>query len=259
MNNSLFFGFKLKPILKVSLAGIFIALACIFNKVVAINYIPVVPFVRISFGGPAIIMFSSFLLGPIYGMLIGGFSDILGYLVFDIKMYPYYPSITLTYVLLGFISGIIFYFFTKFKNEKISRIVLYVSLSIIFILLSIFIFTSTTWTIFDNIIIIEYWLKFTLFGVMLILFGVMITYLEIFSSRSKKDELINIFSLALGMFVLELFVMTIFGSLMKSVAFGFNIFFVILLLQGVTMFFNIPFNVFVFYVTFKHGKKYFMM
>lgn len=256
MNNSLFFGFKLRPVLKVSLAGIFIALVCIFNKVVAINYIPVVPFVRISFGGPALIIFASFLLGPIYGALIGGFSDILGYFVFDIKMFPYYPSITLTYILLGFLSGLIFYFVPRFKNEKLSRIILYTFLSIIFLILSIFIFISNEWVMFDNIIKVELWLKFVLVIGMVVLFTIMIFYLEILNKRKNEDNKMNIFSIALGMFILEVIVMTLFGSLMKSIAFGFNIFFVILLLQSVTMFFNIPFNVFIFYGTVNHAKNF---
>lgn len=256
MNNSLLFGFKLKPILKVSLAGIFIALACIFNKIVAINYIPVVPFVRISFGGPAIIIFASFLLGPLYGAMIGGFSDILGYLIFDIKAYPYYPSITLTYVLLGLVAGFLFYFLSHFKNEKLSRIILYSSLSIIYILTTVFILTSSEWIIFDNIVKLELWLKLLLVSVTTILLSFMIVYLELLAKRHKYHNEMNIFSITLGMFILDLFVLTIFGTLMKSIAFGFNIFFVILLLQAMTMFFNIPFNVFVFYATFNVGKRF---
>ena len=61
---------NLSPIQKICLAGLFTALAVIMQKVVAVNYIPVLPFVRVSFCGPALIIFASILLGPIYGALV---------------------------------------------------------------------------------------------------------------------------------------------------------------------------------------------
>ena len=51
-------------------------------------------------------------------------------------------------------------------------------------------------------------------------------------------------------------VMTIVGSLMKSIAFGFDIFLTIFIFQAITMFFNIPFNVIVFCTTLYQAKKY---
>ena len=65
------FKYNLKPIQKICLSGLFIALTVILQKVIAINYIPVIPFVRVSMGGPALIIFSSVFFGPIYGMIIG--------------------------------------------------------------------------------------------------------------------------------------------------------------------------------------------
>lgn len=256
MKNSLLFGFPLKIVTKVSFAGIFIALACIFNKVVAINYIPIVPFVRISFGGPAVIIFASFLLGPIYGALIGGFSDMLGYLVFDIKAFPYFPSITFTYVLLGFVSGILFYFVPKIKNNNLSRIIIYTSFSVIYVLATLYIVLSNSITMFDNTLVLEVWMKIVIPLIMLLLFGFLILFLEIFNKRQKDKINMNVFSIALMMFILELFVMTIVGSLMKSIAFGFDIFLTIFIFQAITMFFNIPFNVIVFCTTLYQAKKF---
>ena len=54
--------FKLKtnlPVIqKIALAAVFISLIAVLQKVVAVNYIPGLPFFRISFGGPALIIFS---------------------------------------------------------------------------------------------------------------------------------------------------------------------------------------------------------
>lgn len=257
MKNNLFFGFPLKVVTKVAFAGIFIALACIFNKVVAINYIPIVPFVRISFGGPAIIIFASFLLGPIYGALIGGFSDILGYLIFDIKAYPYFPSITLTYVLLGLCSGILLYFAPKIKNIKLSRIIIYLSFSLIYILVTLYVTLNDTVQLFDNVLVIDLWIKITIPLLALLLFASLIIFIEFINKKMKnKDLVINVFALTLMLFILELFVMTIFGSLMKAIAFGLDAFLVILIFQLGALFFNIPFNVIVFYGILSQAKKY---
>ena len=94
-----FFKTNLTTIQKICLSGLLMALVVIFQKVFAINYLAFAPFVRISFGGPALIIFSSILLGPIYGALIGMGSDLLGYLIFDPRMYPPYLQITAIYTL----------------------------------------------------------------------------------------------------------------------------------------------------------------
>ena len=44
---------------KICLTGLFIALSMVLQKVIAVNYIAAFPFVRLSFGGPALIIFSS--------------------------------------------------------------------------------------------------------------------------------------------------------------------------------------------------------
>ena len=113
--------YQLSMIQKISLAGIFIILIALFQKVFAVNYIPVLPFVRISFGGPALIIFSSILLGPWFGLLVGAASDIVGFYIFDPKMFGSAPffQITFIYALLGFGSFFIYEFFQVIKNEKL--------------------------------------------------------------------------------------------------------------------------------------------
>lgn len=91
------FKTNLSVIQKICLAGLFIALIVILQKVVAINYLAFAPFIRVSFGGPALIIFASILLGPIYGGLIGMASDLLGYLIFDPRMYPPYFHLGIIY------------------------------------------------------------------------------------------------------------------------------------------------------------------
>ena len=82
---------NLSLVQKICLAGIFIPLVAIFQKVFAINYISIIPFVRISFGGAALIIFSSILLGPWFGLFVGAMSDIVGFFIFDPKMFGAMP------------------------------------------------------------------------------------------------------------------------------------------------------------------------
>ena len=92
---------KLDTVQKITLSGVFLALVIVFTRFLAIQYIPVIPFVRISLG-PALIIFSSLLLGPIYGDVIGGLSDFLGILLVpNPQGFMINPFITLIYTLLG--------------------------------------------------------------------------------------------------------------------------------------------------------------
>ena len=110
---------NMSVIQKICLAGLFIALVTVLQKVVAINYLAFAPFMRISLGGPALIMFSSVLLGPVYGMIVGIASDLLGYLVFDASGLPPFLQITAIYAVLGFVSYFVFSLVFSIKNRKV--------------------------------------------------------------------------------------------------------------------------------------------
>ena len=110
---------RLTPIQKICLSGLFIAITTVLQKVLAINYIPIIPFLRISLGGPAMIIFSSVFLGPLYGFVIGAASDVLGYFLLDPKMMGYLPQITAIYGLLGLVSFFIFWAFKLVKRNKL--------------------------------------------------------------------------------------------------------------------------------------------
>lgn len=244
-------GFKpLSIVHKIALAGLFTALAAILNKVLAVNYLAAVPFVRISFGGPAVIIFASILLGPLFGALVGGLSDVLGYLVFDMSAFPYAPWITLTYILLGFLAYYVFYVAKKIKNEKAMAITTYTTMGIIFVIASLLIIFSDKLQIFSAQYDLNLTLKIVLPLGMLALLAVIILsnyfFKNYFKKRTGDDELpFSIYQISFSLFILEIFVMVLFGSLMKAILFGFELFPVIVLFQAMTMFFNIPFTTFI--------------
>ena len=110
---------NITPIQKICLTGLFIALAVICQKVMAVNYIPALPFVRVSFCGPALIIFASVILGPFYGLIVGAASDLLGYLIFDPRTNPMFIQITAIYAVLGFASYFVFSFVRSITNRKL--------------------------------------------------------------------------------------------------------------------------------------------
>lgn len=102
---------------KITISALLIALTVICLKVIAIN--PGFSFVRISFG-PALIIFSSLYLGPVYGAVVGAGSDLLGAFVFPTGEYQ--PLFTLVYGVLGVLPWLLNFLFKKINNGKFAGI-----------------------------------------------------------------------------------------------------------------------------------------
>ena len=232
--------YNLTIVQKIALAGIFIVLIALFQKVFAVNYIPVLPFVRISFGGPALIIFASILLGPWFGLLVGAASDIIGFYIFDPKLMGTAPffQITFIYALLGFGSYFIYKLFTTIKNQKL---MFGIELgTFIALLIGLVLFVSldyqvdlTTW---ERVLIPT--VSFTLLGLTL--------FVQLFVSYKFKQKGIdiNVFNVGIACFVIEMTIMVAFGVAMKTWAFSSSSFLIILISQIIVAFFNIPLNTF---------------
>lgn len=239
---------NLAPIQKICLAGLFIALAVILQKVVAINYIPVLPFVRVSFCGPALIMFSSVLLGPIYGALVGMASDLLGYLIFDPRTYPPFLQITAIYTVLGFFSYFIFSLVRSVRNRKAMFGIEICFLSLIWIATSLFLFLNNQ---------VELVFKIVVPIVSGLLFIGLILFSIIYKGK-ENDPFISPLHICFASFVCDFLFLLLFGSLMKACAFGFSLFVTIFLCQALVMFVNVMLDT-VFISSFqKFTKKYFL-
>ena len=225
---------------KIALAGIFIILIALFQKIFAVNYIPVLPFVRISFGGPALIIFSSILLGPWFGLLVGAASDIVGFYIFDPKMFGSAPffQITFIYALLGFASFFIYKLFQVVKNERLL-------LSIEVVIFAILLVGLTLFSALDYEIDLALVYRILIPVGSLILLGLTL-FTQIFVSRffKKREININVISVGFACFVIELTIMVAFGVLMKWWAFSGSTFLIILVSQIIVAFFNIPLNTF---------------
>lgn len=108
--------FKIKPVLKITLSALFIALTIVASKFLPISNVFSLPFLRISLG-PTILIFAGILLGPFYGALTGLLSDLVGF-IFDTTGYAYNPLFSLTYLLYGLIPGLLVFLLKKNKFSK---------------------------------------------------------------------------------------------------------------------------------------------
>ena len=232
--------YNLSMVQKIALAGIFIVLIALFQKIFAVNYIPVLPFVRISFGGPALIIFSSILLGPWFGLLVGAASDIIGFYIFDPKMMGSAPffQITFIYALLGFASFFIYKFFQTIKKEKLLLTIEIVVFSVLLVGLTLFsaldydVDLSTVYRILIPVV------SFILLALTLV------TQLLVSKFFKKREVESNVISTGFACFVIEMTIMVAFGVLMKWWAFSGSTFLIILVSQIIVAFFNIPLNTF---------------
>ena len=225
---------------KIALSGIFIVLIALFQKVFAVNYIPVLPFVRISFGGPALIIFSSILLGPFFGLLIGAASDIIGFYIFDPKLMGAMPlfQITLLYAMLGFGSYFIYKIVTLIKNEKVMLITESSFFAVLLVGVTLFSILYDN----DQFLI---WHRVLIQCVSLILLALTL-FTQIFLNKYFKNKEMDVSPVHVGFasFIIEVVIMLLFGVAMKTWAFGSGMFLIILVCQVVVAFFNIPLNTF---------------
>ena len=228
---------------KIVVAGLLMVMAMIFQKVFAVNYIAVIPFLRISLGGPAVIILSSIWLGPLYGLVVGLGSDVLGYLILDPKNNAFFPQITAIYALLGLSAYFVFFIIKRIKSRKMFFIEIIAMLAV-YTFVTIFLFVNKEIKLYSSTYVLELWQKFLITGILLLLFLIIILFIYFFNRRHKDkfDTSFDVYQISFACFFLELFVMVNFGTVMKGMAFGFMTYPMILICQIIVMFINIPLN-----------------
>lgn len=246
---------------KITISGLLIALVVILQKVIAINYISLVPFVRISFGGCALIIFASIFLGPGYGLVVGLMSDVLGYLIFDPKTMGFFPQITAIYTLMGVASYFFFVLVRFIKNKKLMIFIEYGTFAALLVGISLFFAFSNSITLYSQVYEIELWQKIVIPIVMAVLFAFLVV-MNIFTDRYFKKKiddqlLFNVYQISFACFLIEVIVMVIFGTLMKGLAFGFTTYPAILVAQILVAFFNIPINTFIISYALRITKRFY--
>lgn len=231
---------------KIVISAMMMVLTMVLQKIAAVNYISVVPFLRISFGGPALIILSSIWLGPLYGLFVGAGSDILGYFILDPKNNTFFPQITAIYALLGFASYFVFKLIKAIKSRHLMFGIEISTIAILLAVISIYLLCNNEIKLYSSTYDLQWWHKLLIISGLFILFGFIIVFTFMYCKKTKdkyENNTFNIYQISFASLILEVFVMLIFGSVMKGFAFGFSTFPAIILCQSMVLFINIAINI----------------
>lgn len=234
---------KISQVQKITLSALLLALTIILTRVTPLQNFPLIPWVRISLG-PALIIFSSILLGPFYGAIVGAGSDILGIVLFPNALgYGINPLFTLVYGLLGVLPWLIYIIFKRVKNYRIPMICTIIAAILIFAALVYFIFFSTLISDNYNFEIYHKWIIISIAFVLLV--GTIISLFFINRYYVKKyGEIYSPYKIAFVCLLNEFLLMLILNSFVKTITFEVN-YWIIFFAQAIVFFIDVPLNTFV--------------
>lgn len=234
---------KLTQVHKMVFAALLLVLTIIFTRITPLQNIPIIPWIRISLG-PALIIFTSIYLGPLYGAIVGAGSDILGILIVPNALgYGINPLFTVVYGLLGVVPYLIYLLVKRIKNPHIPFICLIAISSLLFIIAIYFLFFSPT--VLENYDFqgIYNWLILAIAFVLLLGNVVAIYFINRFYKK-RYGEIYSPYKIAFVSLISELLVLTLLNSFAKTFTFNVN-FWVIFFAQVVVFFIDVPLNTFV--------------
>lgn len=241
------------PVFKICISGLILALTIIFTRFLSFQNIPAIPFVRISLG-PALIIFASIALGPLYGGIVGGASDILGILLVPNSLgYAINPWFTLIYTLLGILPWCFFKLFSKFNNEKVSLI------SFTSILFGLWLFVLI-FGLCNNVIggkTFEIYQKVLIFSISFVL--IVLTFIAVIfiGKHFKKTNDVSVMNIATTSLLSEILVMLIGNTICKSIFFEID-FMTMLFFQTIVFFIDVPLNTLIVSYLIKLTNKVFL-
>ena len=131
---------KLSIVQKMALAAMLLIVDLIATRIAGAFSIPNFPFVRISFG-PMVVIYSSLLLGPLFGAVVGAGADLLGMLLFA-QGGPINFVITVIYGLLGVLPWLLALGTKRIRTTLKKPWVLYGALAVLWGLLLVLLFAT---------------------------------------------------------------------------------------------------------------------
>ena len=241
--------FKIKPIQKITLAAMLLILTVVGTRIPALFSIPSLEFVRLSLG-PAFIIFSSIILGPLYGAFIGAASDLLGAIVFPQTLGTIgtiNPFITLMYGLMGLIAWLVFFLIKKVKKTKALSLSMFIAIAVMYVFLVVYVIANNSITSFGGKVYpLSIPVKVIVISLASILTaGFVISYIYFAKYFEKKYQniatIIDFRQISFIVFVCEVLICLIMGSVVKSFMYGVD-FLVIFFIQSIMFFIDIILN-----------------
>lgn len=215
---------------KICFCALFIALTIILSRFFSLPGLFGLPFLKISFAN-SVVLFSSFYLGPLRGLIVGGASDCLGAILF-----PQGGGFNPLYTIPALLTGLFPFLFYKFlKFSKLEKKIPFV---LIFIL-SFFSLFTLFYFIFNDYLVsgsksyyIDLWQKIVLVllaFILSIIYIVTIIYIKYKFKDKKVNKNYNIYSLATSMFLTYFLIKIPIGSLIMTFLLNYSFLFIFFL------------------------------
>lgn len=223
---------------KISYTALFTALTVILSRFFAIPGLFGLPFLKISFAN-SVVIFSSFYLGPFWGMIVGGAADVLGAVLF-----PQGGGFNPIYTIPALLTGLAPYYLYKLseisKLEKKIPTFLIIILSVFFIFTTIILFTNDQIISGKTVYVFTQAQKIT-FVCLILCFSIFYIGISIFIRIKFKDKKINqeynMNSLLSSIFLTYMLIKIPISSAIKTYMLNYDFLFV-LFLQLLTGFFT---------------------
>ncbi len=125
---------RYSPVQRIVIAAMMLALATLATIISKMVSIPIFRFASVSFA-PALIMFSSFALGPLYGAMVGAGADILGAFIFPTGVYN--PIYTVIAALWGTLPWLLLFLTKRWRAALRFPVAIYIALVLLLSLLAV--------------------------------------------------------------------------------------------------------------------------
>ena len=242
---------KMSQIQKITLSAMLLVLAILGTRLPALFTIPNASFIRISLG-PSMIILSSILLGPLYGAVVGGGSDLLGSVIFPSTLggLSINPFITIIYTLLGIIPWALLFITKHIRRSFKYPWILYLAMLLLWVFVLIFLIYNDSISLYGGKVydfsLLSKTLICSISFVLMVLMGLCLFFVN--KQFQKKiatyPSLPSPYEIAFISFVCEILLMLILGSLVKAFMYEIDFLF-IFFVQSVVLFIDVPLNTFV--------------
>lgn len=175
-------------ILNITLSSLMIALGVILDRILTIR-VPGILGSKVSLGFVPVII-SSAVMGPLYGGIVGGLTDFIGFFIFDDTGTPYSPLYTILFTIAGILPYFIFMLSKKIRYKSKPIPIVYILLGLIWAFINVYIFTNTEFRVGPGIYEpITLTLRIIIPIVSTIIFGGLIIVIHLVNSHFQKRVL----------------------------------------------------------------------
>jgi len=205
---------------KITLSGMLIAIAIILERVISI---PIGLTNRIAFGS-AVVIASSLIVGPFYGMIVGASTDIFGFMLFNTTGLAFTPFVTVGYVVLGFLPYFLYRLFQASIFKRFGVHILLGLLTLVSAYAIYFAYANDTFTFRNGpeVLVIELdQVEYRIVGpiVLITVFFGFVGFIQ-WLKNFTKSQVLKPMTVALMVFIVEILITIIWGGLWRSIYFG---------------------------------------